>query len=155
MNYIDKILENGFTNVFINVILFVAALLFIVKLFKELKDMFGIKTVIDTDKEDLEKRLSEAEKKIVQLESADNEILNTIKDFRDTFNTEYGLCRSYIIANGRTQLYNMHREFTKQGYVDKEGLSTFIELGKIYEKSGGNDVYHEKLYPEVTSLPVK
>ena len=35
------------------------------------------------------------------------------------------------------------------------GLKTFTELGSIYESAGGDDIYHDKLKPEVLSLPIK
>ena len=42
----------------------------------------------------------------------------------------------------------------ERGSVDKSGLKTFLELGKIYEDAGGDDVYHDKLKPEVMNLPI-
>ncbi len=155
MDYLNKVMEVGVSNMLINILVVTASLLFVVKLFQECKKVFGIKTVIDTDKEDYEERLSRLEKKIRQLESTDDKILETLKMIQESATENNELNRHYIIANGRSALYRMHKEFMEQGYVDKEGLTTFVELGKIYEKSGGNDVYHDKLYPEVTSLPVR
>ena len=42
-----------------------------------------------------------------------------------------------------------------QGYITPDGLKTFLEMGKLYEKAGGNDIYHEKLLPDIESLEVK
>lgn len=36
-----------------------------------------------------------------------------------------------------------------------DGLKTFRELGKVYESAGGDDIYHEKLQPEVLALDIK
>ena len=58
------------------------------------------------------------------------------------------------VASFRSSLWRMHKDFTNQGYVTPDGLKTFMEMGKIYEASGGNDVYHEKLLPEVESLEI-
>ena len=33
-------------------------------------------------------------------------------------------------------------------------LETFTELGSIYESAGGDDIYHDKLKPEVLALPI-
>lgn len=59
------------------------------------------------------------------------------------------------IASLRTTLWRLHKEFVAQGYVTPDGLKTFSELGKVYETAGGNDVYHEKLQPEVLALDIK
>ena len=59
------------------------------------------------------------------------------------------------IASLRTTLWRLHKEFVSQGYVTPDGLKTFSELGKVYEAAGGNDVYHEKLQPEVLALDIK
>ena len=155
MDYLHRVMEVGVSNILLDILVVVASLLFVVKLLQECKKVFGIKTVIDTDKEDYEERLCKVVEKIKELEMADNEILNTLKNIQSSTDENNELNRHYIIANGRSALYRMHKEFMEQGYVDKEGLTTFVELGKIYEKSGGNDVYHDKLYPEVTSLPVR
>lgn len=58
------------------------------------------------------------------------------------------------IASFRSSLWRMHRDFTSQGYVTADGLKTFLEMGKLYEDAGGNDIYHLKLLPEVTSLEI-
>lgn len=46
-------------------------------------------------------------------------------------------------------------EFTKQKFVTPEGLKTFKEIGKVYVEAGGDDIYHDKLEPEVLKLPIK
>lgn len=58
------------------------------------------------------------------------------------------------VASFRSSLWRMHKDFTNQGYITPDGLKTFMEMGKLYEASGGNDVYHEKLLPEVESLEI-
>lgn len=59
------------------------------------------------------------------------------------------------VATFRSTLYRMHSDFTARGYVTREGLKTFVECGNEYEDAGGDDVYHDKLKPEVMALPVK
>ena len=58
------------------------------------------------------------------------------------------------IATLRTTLWRLHKEFTSQGYATPDGLKTFKELGKVYEEAGGDDIYHDKLEPEVLSLDI-
>lgn len=45
--------------------------------------------------------------------------------------------------------------YMAQGYITPDGLKTFLEMGKLYEKAGGNDIYHEKLLPDIESLEVR
>lgn len=59
------------------------------------------------------------------------------------------------IASLRTTLWRLHKEFIAQRYVTPDGLTTFRELGKVYEAAGGDDIYHEKLQPEVLALDIK
>ena len=59
------------------------------------------------------------------------------------------------VATLRNTLWRNHKEFTEQGYVTPEGLKTFEELGKVYEDAGGNDIFHDKLKPEVEALEIK
>lgn len=59
------------------------------------------------------------------------------------------------IASLRTTLWRLHKEFVAQEYVTPDGLKTFSELGKVYEAAGGDDIYHEKLQPEVLALDIK
>lgn len=59
------------------------------------------------------------------------------------------------IASLRTTLWRLHKEFTSQRYVTPDGLKTFRELGNVYEAAGGDDLYHEKLQPEVLALDIK
>lgn len=49
----------------------------------------------------------------------------------------------------------LYRDFMAQGYITPDGLKTFLEMGKLYEKAGGNDIYHEKLLPDIESLEVR
>ena len=62
--------------------------------------------------------------------------------------------KAKTVATLRNQLYDLHSKFVERGYVDKSGLKTFLELGKIYEDAGGDDIYHDKLKPEIMNLPI-
>lgn len=58
-------------------------------------------------------------------------------------------------ATFRSSLYRMHSDFTSRGFITKEGLKTFLECGEAYEKADGDDIYHDKLKPEIMRLPIK
>ena len=58
------------------------------------------------------------------------------------------------VAMFRSSLWRLHKDFTTQGFITPDGLKTFMEMGKVYERAGGDDIYHEKLLPEVESLEI-
>ena len=55
----------------------------------------------------------------------------------------------------RASLWRLHGEFVKQNFVTPASLKIFMEMGKIYEAAGGDDIYHEKLKPEVEALEIR
>lgn len=55
----------------------------------------------------------------------------------------------------RASLWRLHGEFVKQNFVTPASLKIFMEMGKIYEAAGGNDIYHDKLKPEVEALEIR
>ena len=75
------------------------------------------------------------------------ELSQMMQDFINTQNDR-------TVASFRSSLWRMHKDFINQGYVTPDGLKTFIEMGKLYEQSGGNDIYHSKLLPEVEALEI-
>lgn len=141
------------------VILWVFAILFGIKEILELKTYFkkryGIKTNVDTENEAIEKRITTLEshdkwqyKEITNISTGVAEIHSQLEEMvlKDNEKT---------IATLRNQLYDLHNKFMAQEFVDKSGLKTFLDLGKIYEAAGGNDIYHDKLKPEVMNLQIK
>lgn len=59
------------------------------------------------------------------------------------------------VAILRSSLWRLHKDFVTQGFVTPDGLKTFMEMGKTYEHAGGDDIYHEKLLPEVEELDIR
>ena len=59
------------------------------------------------------------------------------------------------VAMFRSSLWRLHKDLTTQGFVTPDGLKTFMEMGKVYERAGGDDIYHEKLLPEVEALEIR
>lgn len=59
------------------------------------------------------------------------------------------------VAMLRSSLWRLHKDFVAQGFVTPDGLKTFMEMGKTYEHAGGDDIYHEKLLPEVEELDIR
>lgn len=102
--------------------------------------------------ESINKRLDEIQAKQRELSQKSNEA-----DIRiDKQITEIGnLLNSLTVASMRSTLWRIHTESTERGYITQEGLKTFTECGKLYEEAGGDDIYHEKLHPDVMALPIR
>lgn len=62
-----------------------------------------------------------------------------------------------VTATLRETLWRMHKEFTSRSdpYITENELKIFNDLGTVYEEAGGNDIYHDKLRPDIMKLPVK
>lgn len=106
-------------------------------------------------KEDIEGRLK-------TLEKHDNwqyqALLDMAKNLQSINNTLVSMQKrqdAVTVATSRSTLYRLHADFMKKSYVTKEDLKTFTELGNLYEAAGGDDIYHDKLYPEVFKLEIR
>ena len=127
----------------------------IIEIFSYFKNKFRIKTGVEVDKETLENRISTLEKHDRWQYNEISKISQGIDEIKDQLNERDIKDKAKTVATLRNQLYDLHSKFVERGYVDKSGLKTFLELGKIYEDAGGNDVYHDKLKPEIMKLPIK
>lgn len=90
-----------------------------------------------------------------ELKNDQDSLKNDVKALIDKFDSYILTDNKRTIATLRTSLWRMHRDFMEQGYVTPDGLKTFKEMGVVYEEAGGNDIYHEKLKPEVLSLEIR
>ena len=144
---IQKIHEFGEINVIISLLLCAMLAIALKAGWEKLLDTLGLETKASLQKKALEKKLSDMEQKIADFEQSQH-------DYHDqSINiTNQDEC---TVASFRSSLWRMHRDFMAQGYITPDGLKTFLEMGKLYEKAGGNDIYHEKLLPDIESLEVK
>lgn len=144
---------------YVLVILGLFAILFAVKevieIFGYFKKKFRLKTGIDEDRETVETRIKTLEKHDNWQYQEIQKISRGIDDIKDNLIKKEIKDKEKTVATLRGQLYGLHEKFVTKGYIDKSGLKTFIELGKIYEAAGGDDIYHDKLYPEIMALPIK
>ena len=90
-----------------------------------------------------------------ELRKEQQEIQKDVRAITDMLQDYIKKDNKRTIATLRTTLWQLHKSFMDQGYVTPDGLKTFAELGKVYEDAGGNDIYHDKLVPEVLSLEVR
>ena len=90
-----------------------------------------------------------------ELREKQQEIQAAVKDITAMLQDYIRKDDKKTIATFRTTLWQLHKGFMDQGYVTPDGLKTFKELGKVYEEAGGDDIYHDKLEPEVLSLEIR
>ena len=126
----------------------------IIEIFAYFKKKFRIKTGADEDKETLEERIATLEKHDRWQYNEISKISKGIDDIKEQLKERDIKDKAKTVATLRNQLYDLHNKFMERGYVDKSGLKTFLELGKIYEDAGGDDIYHDKLKPEIMNLPI-
>lgn len=173
----------GEFNVFISIVSVVALIVLVITGIQKFMDVLGLETKGSLNKKAQEERISELENRIKLLNKEldkreDNlydkqksyheqsikirddlrknqeHLSKQITDFSDMMKDYISVQNDRTIASFRSSLWRMHRDFTSQGYVTADGLKTFLEMGKLYEDAGGNDIYHSKLLPEVTSLEI-
>lgn len=144
---------------YISFIIIFFAILFgikeVIEIFNYFKKKFRLKTGIDEDKETLENRIKTLEAHDKWQYKEISKISKGIDDIKDNLVKREKKDKEKTVATLRGQLYGLHEKFVTKGFIDKSGLKTFIELGKIYETAGGDDIYHDKLYPEIMALPIK
>ena len=88
-------------------------------------------------------------------EKKDDAIKDDIDDILELLREHIETDKKNTRATFRSSLYRMHSDFTSRGFITKEGLKTFLECGIAYEQADGDDIYHDKLKPEVMRLPIK
>ena len=126
----------------------------IIEIISYFKRKLRIKTGYEEDKETSEDRIATLEKHDKWQYNEISKISKGIDEIKDRLDERDIKDKAKTVATLRNQLYDLHSKFIEKGSVDKSGLKTFLELGKIYEDAGGNDVYHDKLKPEVMNLPI-
>jgi hypothetical protein len=94
-------------------------------------------------------------KKVDTLEEKDNAIQKDVNDVLDLLREHIETDKNNTRATFRSSLYRMHSDFTSRGFITKEGLKTFLECGSAYELADGDDIYHDKLKPEIMKLPIR
>lgn len=154
MDEIEALFNLPYPTIIMGVFIFILGIDKIVYLFLKIKKILRIKFGFEEDRKTIEDRITILEKhdnwqynEISKISKGIDEIKNSLaqKEIKDKAKT---------VATLRTQLYDLHNKFVERGYIDKSGLKTFTELGSIYESAGGDDIYHDKLKPEVLALPI-
>ena len=155
MATIQHLIRIDYLTVFLGIFVILFAMKELIELILYFKKRFRIKTGIDTEKETIEGRISKLETHDKWQYNEISKISKGIDEIKSSLAQKEIKDKAKTVATLRSQLYDLHSKFVEQGYIDKSGLKTFTELGSIYESAGGNDIYHDKLKPEVLSLPIK
>lgn len=155
MDNIENLTRIDYSTVFLWIFILLFAIKEFIELFSYFKKRFRIKTGVDTEKETIEGRISKLETHDKWQYNEISKISKGIDEIKSSLAQKEIKDKAKTVATLRSQLYDLHSKFVEQGYIDKSGLKTFTELGSIYESAGGNDIYHDKLKPEVLSLTIK
>ena len=180
---LEQISELGWTNVIICFVLVVCVIVTVVSGYKKLLSTLGLRSEQSIKEEETENRLNEMQKQIDEVNrkvkkyqdslvakqeeyhEQSIEVRGELKEEQDTLKDDIHslkqLLQQFIddqnkstVAQLRTSLWRLHKEFVAQEFVTPDGLKTFMEMGKVYEAAGGDDIYHEKLLPEVEELEI-
>lgn len=183
VNAIKEIHEIGELNALLSLLYIAFIVIALYTIGKKLMEIFGFETKSSLYKKAQEQKISSLEDSVKKLtQEMDNrednlykkqqgyheqsiQIRNELKQNQKGLSTQISdlsqMVSSYIeiqndrtVASFRSSLWQMHKIFTAQGYITPDGLKTFMEMGKLYEAAGGDDIYHEKLLPEIEELEI-
>lgn len=155
MENVNQFLNYNWGYVFFGLILLIVVVVFILDKVDGLLNRFGITTKKQIEKEKSLERITKLEQHDKWQYDKLAEISSNISDIKTMLVRGNEEQKATTVATCRSTLYRLHNEFVSQGFVTKEGLKTFTEIGKVYEHAGGDDIFHDKLHPEVMSLPIK
>lgn len=173
---LEQINELGWFFVILSVALVATVVIGMIKLWKDFKSNIGLKSVAELEKEQTKQDIQKLQQDIkslkcefenykkdkdIQYDKYHQESIDIRDGLKDDVKYLVEKLDKYVeidnrrtVATLRTSLWRLHKDFVAQGYVTPDGLKTWVEMGKVYEESGGNDIFHEKLDPEVHALPI-
>lgn len=154
MDNIENLANIDYFTVFLGIFIILFAVKEFIELISYFKKRFRIKTGVDAERETIEGRISKLENHDKWQYNEISKISKGIDEIKSSLAQKEIKDKAKTVATLRTQLYDLHSKFVERGYIDKSGLKTFTELGSIYESAGGDDIYHDKLKPEVLALPI-
>lgn len=149
MGTIEKLTQINYLLLFLGFFAILFSVKEIIEIFTYFKKKFRIKTGIEEDKETIEERIAVLEEHDKWQYGEITKISQGIEDIKTRLDEREKQEKDRTVATLRNQLYDLHNKFIERKSIDRSGLKTFLELGKIYEDAGGNDIYHDKLKPEV------
>lgn len=86
--------------------------------------------------------------KILDLEMGQNSISQKLDELKEKNRLE-------VIAQYRSTLYRLHKEFTNKGYLTQSEYEMFRDLADIYLAYGGNGYYRHHIIPQIEALEIR
>lgn len=152
----NELIQNyGITGIVVCVIIAITVFKYLWESMSWILDKLNLYHKKQSLSESNDERIAKLEKHDMWQYDTINQLTSNVKDIKDSIITMKEENNKVTVATYRSTLWRLHKEFVSQGYTTKEGLKTFFEIGKIYEDCGGDDIYHDKLKPEVLKLPIK
>lgn len=177
ISLLNELNTEGWFTVLLCIVLVLLLIVEVTKLRKGVMESLDLKSGKELRENALNERLDRLENKINSVEDSFSQsqekyhnqsieirnhlqenqegLSNQITELSQMMNNFIETSNKCTVASFRSSLWRMHRDFTSQGYVTSDGLKTFLEMGKLYEAVGGDDIYHEILLPDVESLEIK
>lgn len=154
MDTIENLFSLDYPSIIMGFFIIILGVDKIIFLLAKVKKALRIKFGFEEDKKTIEDRITILEKHDNWQYNEISKISKGIDEIKSSLAQKEIKDKAKTVATLRTQLYDLHNKFVERGYIDKSGLKTFTELGSIYESAGGDDIYHDKLKPEVLALPI-
>lgn len=177
ISILNELNTKGWFTVLLCIVLVLLLIVEATKLRKGVMESLGLKSDKELKENALNERLDRLENKINSVESTftqsqnkyhnqsieirnhlqENQegLSNQIAELKQIMNDFIQISNKCTVASFRSALWRMHRDFMSQGYITPDGLKTFMEMGKLYEAVGGDDIYHEILLPDIENLEIK
>lgn len=180
---IEQISKIGWSNVLIGFFLIICVIVTAVSGYKKILSVLGLRSTHSIRDEEIDRKLSCLQSQIDDIHTRAKQNQNSIIEKQEEYHQQSIKIRDKLndgqyelkedihslkqllqqfmdeqnqstVAMLRSSLWRLHKDFVTQGFVTPDGLKTFMEMGKTYENAGGNDIYHEKLLPEVEALDI-
>lgn len=137
----------------------IVAVVVLKKFVNEFVNLFGIETKAMKKEQEHKEEIASIKRELNEVKEKQDDISKRSDENDNRINKDINeikaLLTSHIVASMRSTLWRIHKETIEQGYITRSGLKTFVECGNLYTAAGGDDIYHDKLHPEILKLPVR
>lgn len=158
-NAVQELFNIDWKTMITGLVIVISALIIIKELNDKFVKLFGIETPNMKRERERKEEIAEINARLEEIqkrqEAQDQKSINAESRLDGKVDEISSLLNSLTVASMRSTLWRIHSESTDKGFITPEGLKTFTECGKLYESAGGDDIYHEKLHPDVMSLPIQ
>ena len=157
-NAVQELFNIDWKTMITSLVIVISAIIIIKELNDKFVKLFGIETPKMKRERERKEEITEINKKLEEIhkrqEAQAQKSINAESRLDSKIDEISTLLNALTVASMRSTLWRIHSESTDKGFITPEGLKTFTECGKLYESAGGDDIYHEKLHPDVMNLPI-